>query len=69
MLPDCGVNDAAVEENLGRVGNVLKHPQGLFELIVVVVVQRLDPRLDFLAPVSPTARGEGEASGIPVSGT
>jgi hypothetical protein len=46
------MNDTAIEENLGLVGDAIKAFQGLFEFIIVVGTERLDPRLDFLGTVS-----------------
>ena len=37
-----------IEQNLGRVCDVVKDLERVLELIVVVVVQGVDPGLDFL---------------------
>jgi hypothetical protein len=52
MFTDGCVDDAAVEEDLGSVCNGVEYPQGFFELLIVVVTQRLDPSLDFLSEIS-----------------
>ena len=48
MLAEGGVDDAAVEEDLGRVGDGVEVFEGLVELVVVVAGEGGDPRLDFL---------------------
>lgn len=53
VLTERGVDDAHVEQDLGGVGNGLKLPKRIVELIVVVAAEGRDPCLDFLkAPVS-----------------
>jgi hypothetical protein len=48
MFAKGGVDDTAVEEDLGRVGDGIEVFQGLVEFIVVVAGEGGDPRLDFL---------------------
>jgi hypothetical protein len=48
MFAEGGVDDTAVEEDLGRVGDGVEVFQGLVEFIVVVAGEGGDPRLDFL---------------------
>lgn len=50
MLTECGMNYAAVEQNLGCVGDLVKDLQCDVELVVVVAGEGCHPRLDFLAP-------------------
>ena len=50
MFPDSCVDDAAVEEDLGCIGDAVEHPEGLIELLTVIVHQRLHPGLNFLRP-------------------
>lgn len=52
MLAQCGMNDAAVEQNLGGVGNLSKHLEGVIEIVVVIAGQRCHPGLDFLPRLS-----------------
>lgn len=48
MLAQRSVDHPAIEENLGGVGNIIKHLERLVELTIIVVRKRLNPRLDFL---------------------
>lgn len=48
MFSDGCVDDAAVEEDLGGVGDCIESRQGFFELLIVIVAQRLDPSFYFL---------------------
>lgn len=48
MLAEGGVNDANVEEDLGRIGDLLKLLQGFVELIIIVPSECRDPSLNFL---------------------
>ena len=48
MLAESGMDDAHVEENLRRIGNLLELLQCLVELIIVVAPQGGDPGLYFL---------------------
>lgn len=48
MLTESSVDDAAVEADLGGVGDIGEDAQGAFKILVIVVVQGLDPSLDFL---------------------
>jgi hypothetical protein len=48
MLSQRGLYHSAVEKDLGRVGNLSKGGKGFVELITVIVIERLDPSLDFL---------------------
>lgn len=52
MFTNGGVDDPAIEQDLGGIGDVIEDGQGLLELLVVVVAQRLDPSFDFLTRVS-----------------
>lgn len=52
MLSYSRVDNAAVKQDLGGVGDVIEDLEGLLELLVVIVRQRLHPRLDFLEPVT-----------------
>lgn len=60
MFTDGGVDDPAIEQDLGGVGDIIEDGQGLLELLVVVVTQRLDPSFDFLAQMRKKRRGEVE---------
>lgn len=42
------MDDATVEENLGRVRNAVEALQGLVEFVVIVVAEGCHPGLDFL---------------------
>lgn len=48
MLSQRRVDDAAVEQDLGRVGNLLEASDGIVELVVVICGQRGDPGLNLL---------------------
>lgn len=48
MLAQRRVYHPAVEQDLGRVGDVVERPQSFVELVVVVVAQRFHPCLDLL---------------------
>ena len=48
MFSKCGVNHAAVEQNLGCVGNTVEDFQCLVELVAVVAGEGCHPGLDFL---------------------
>jgi hypothetical protein len=48
VLSECRVDDTHVEENLGRVSNLVELAQGDVEFIVVVGPQGSDPGFDFL---------------------
>ncbi len=48
MLAEGGVDDAHVEEDLGRVGDSVELQERLVELIVVVPAQGRYPRFYFL---------------------
>lgn len=52
MLAQRSVDDAAVEEDLGGVCNPAKDGDGVLELVVIVVSQRLNPGLDLLLSAS-----------------
>lgn len=51
MLSYSRVDNAAVKQDLGGVGDVIEDLEGLLELLVVIVRKRLHPGLDFLYPV------------------
>lgn len=57
VLAEGGMNDTAIEEYLGLVGDAIEASQGLFEFIVVVGTECLDPRLNFLVTVSSVPMG------------
>lgn len=48
VLTKGGMNDAHVEKDLARVGNLVEFGDGIVKLIVVVASERGNPRLDFL---------------------
>jgi hypothetical protein len=48
MFAQGRMDDTAVEENLGSVGDLVKHLQCLIELIVVVAREGCHPGFDFL---------------------
>jgi hypothetical protein len=48
MLRQRGMNDAAIEEDFGRVGDGIEFLQSLDILLVVVVAKGGHPRLNFL---------------------
>ena len=50
MLTECGMDYAAVEEDLGCIGDLVKDLQCDVELVVVVAGEGCHPRLDFLTP-------------------
>lgn len=51
MLSYSRVDNAAVKQDLGGVGDVIEDLESLLELLVVIVRKRLHPCLDFLYPV------------------
>jgi hypothetical protein len=57
MLSDGGMDDTAIEENLGGIGDCIESRQGFFELLIVVVTERLDPSFYFLQSVNWRAHG------------
>ena len=48
MLSECGVDHTAVEQDLGRVGDLVEDFQCLVEFVVVVAGEGCHPGLDFL---------------------
>ena len=48
VFAERGVDDAHVEQDLGRVGDGLEFPERIVKLIVVVTAEGRDPCLDFL---------------------
>lgn len=48
VLPQRGVDDAHVEQDLARIGNLVKLAEGIVELVVVVASEGRNPGLDFL---------------------
>jgi hypothetical protein len=48
MLAECCMDYAAVEQNLGRVGNLVKDLQCDIELVVVIAGEGCHPGFDFL---------------------
>lgn len=48
MFADGRVYNAAIEQDLGSVCDIVEDPQRVFEFIVVVVAQSLDPGFNFL---------------------
>ena len=52
MLAESGMNHAAVEQNLGRIGDCVKDLQCDVELIVVVAGEGCHPGFDFLPHLS-----------------
>jgi hypothetical protein len=51
MFANGCVDNTAVEQDLGSIGDGIENPQGFLELLVVIVPKRLDPRLYFLRRV------------------
>lgn len=52
MLAESCVDDSAVEQDLGGVGDLVKTPQRLVKVLVVIGVKSLNPCLDFLDSLS-----------------
>ncbi len=52
MLTQCSMYHTAIEQDLGRVGDVVKDLQRFLKLIVVIMGQCLYPCLNFLFRVS-----------------
>jgi hypothetical protein len=52
MLAECRMDDTAVEQNLGCVGDAVEDLQCLVELVVVVAGEGCHPGFDFLPHVS-----------------
>lgn len=48
MLAKRRVDDAHVEQNLARIGDLVEFAKRVVEFIVVVAAEGRDPRLDFL---------------------
>lgn len=48
VLAECGMDYAAVEQNLGCVGDLLKDLESNVEFVVVVAGEGCHPGLDFL---------------------
>jgi hypothetical protein len=48
MFANGRMDHAAIEKDLGGVGNSIESRQGLFEFLIVVVSECFDPGLDFL---------------------
>ncbi len=48
MLAKRRVDDAHVEQNLARIGDLVEFAKRIVEFIVVVAAEGRDPRLDFL---------------------
>ena len=48
VLAEGSMNNAHVEEDLARVGNLVELGNSIVELIVIVARERGNPRLDFL---------------------
>lgn len=48
MFANGCMDDTAVEENFGRVGDGVESPQGFFEFLIVIAPKRFHPSLDFL---------------------
>lgn len=48
VLPQCRMYHAHIEKYLGCIRNLIELCEGFVELIIVVVVERSHPRLDFL---------------------
>jgi hypothetical protein len=52
MLAECRMDDTAVEQDLGCVGDAVKDLQCLVELVVVVAGEGCHPGFDFLPYIS-----------------
>ena len=52
MLAQCRMDDTAIEQNLGGVGDAVKRLQCLVELVVVVAGEGCHPGFDFLPHLS-----------------
>lgn len=48
MFANGCMDDTAVKEDFGGVGNGIEGPQGFFEFLVVIAPKRFHPGLDFL---------------------
>jgi hypothetical protein len=48
MFANGGMNDTAIEQNLGGIGDAIEHAQGLFVLVIVIVTECLHPSLYLL---------------------
>jgi hypothetical protein len=48
MFTDGGMDDTAIKQDLGGIGDVVEDGQGLLELLIVIVTQRFDPSFNFL---------------------
>ena len=73
MLAESGMNHAAVEQNLGRVGDLVKDLQCDVKLVVVVAGEGCHPGFDFLPHVSDRlerkAHSGAEGRRVPASET
>lgn len=54
MFSQRGVDDAAIEQDLRCLGNLVEISQALLELLVVIGVQGLHPGFNFLPTISKT---------------
>jgi hypothetical protein len=52
MLSECRMDDTAVEQNFGCVGDSVEDLQCLVELVVVVAGEGCHPGFDFLSHIS-----------------
>lgn len=52
MLAEGGMDHSAIEQDSCSIGDLAEDDQRFLELVIVVVCQRLHPRLDFLSEVS-----------------
>jgi hypothetical protein len=59
MLAECRMDDTAVEQNLGCVGDSVEDLQCLVELVVVVAGEGCHPGFDFLPHISELTRAKG----------
>lgn len=60
MLAESGMNHAAVEQNLGRVGDLVKDLQCDVKLVVVVAGEGCHPGFDFLPRLSAIGLGRNK---------
>lgn len=62
MFTDGGMDNPAVKQDLGGIGDVVENGQGLLEFLIVVVTQRFDPSFNFLEWIrKASAEGEGDS--------
>lgn len=48
MFSKCGMNNTAIEQNLGSIRNLVEDLQCLIELVIVVAGEGCHPGLNFL---------------------